>query len=607
MAEADYQEWLQKELFEQAPLNIAVIDPDYRIVRANRNFENLFGESKGRRCYEAYKGRSEPCENCAATRTWLDGRVRVNEETGVDKTGRTAHYLVYVAPIIAEDGSVPYVIEMSADITETKRLKSEYQTLFEQVPCYVTVLNRDLRVVRANERFREKFGEISGQKCFQLFKHRGTDCEECSAKETFVDGKIHTSEQVGISKDGEPTTYVVTSAPLSLGDEGFSHVIEMAIDITELRRTEERLGRARVIRKGLVEHSRDAIVGSGPHGNILIFNSAAEALFGLKAAEVLGQPMDQGRLPPELNEIVRNRRGECRLESASIRAKGPEEDVEVPVKVSGYAVRKDDEYLGAAAFIEDLRDFKRLEKEKIDAERLAAVGQTVAGLAHGIKNLLTGLEGGMYFLQSGLEGDRKDRLEEGWGMLKRNMEKVSVLVRNLLSFSKGGEPKVEVTSPEALVEEVVELYREAAARADVIVAADIPAPVAPAPLDPEAMHTCLANLVSNAVDACQMSDTRPCHVTVRVFDDEDNLVFEVEDEGCGMDQKVRKFAFTNFFTTKGGGGTGLGLLLTRKMTQEHGGRIDFETEPGKGSTFRLIFPRDRLRLPENGEEERGVR
>jgi signal transduction histidine kinase len=257
-----------------------------------------------------------------------------------------------------------------------------------------------------------------------------------------------------------------------------------------------------------------------------------------------------------------------------------------------------------AAFLQDLRRVKQLEREKIDAERLAAVGQTVAGLAHGIKNILTGLEGGMYFLRSGLKGGREGRAEEGWEMLERNMDRISVLVRNLLSFSKGRVPRVELTDPRRFVEDVVALYQDAAAREHVLVVAEAGEKVEAAPLDAEGIHSCVANLVSNAIDACQMSGKEPCSVHVRVRDEGNDLVFEVEDEGCGMDQKVRRLAFTTFFSTKGSGGTGLGLLLTRKITQEHGGRIELDTTPGKGSTFRLIFPRDRL--PEPGKDpERG--
>jgi len=471
MNENAYVSWIRGELFEQAPLNISVLDPDRRIVETNENFARLFGEGRGRPCWEVYKRRDEPCEACAVVDTFKDGKVRIEEGVAVDLAGNSGHYLVHVAPIYAEDGSIPFVIEMSTDISETKRLRDDYQTLFEQVPCYVTVLDRDLEVIRANGMFQAKFGEPAGDRCFRMFKRREDECPDCPTMQTFADGGTHTSEQVGISKDGKPTHYIVTTAPASRDEDGFSHVIEMALDVTELR---------------------------------------------------------------------------------------------------------------------------AVQREKIDAERLAAVGQTVAGLAHGIKNILTGLEGGMYFLKSGLEGGRKERLAEGWEMLQRNTARISELSKNLLSFSKGRVPKVEMNAPGDLVADVLELYREAAAKQGVAVSAEIEEGVRPAPLDAEAIHMCLTNLVSNAVDACRMGEAESCRVTLRVREEADSLVFEVQDEGCGMDQKLRDLAFTNFFTTKGTGGTGLGLLHTRKITQEHGGQIEFESEPGVGSTFRLIFPRDRL-------------
>jgi PAS domain S-box-containing protein len=593
-----YERWLREELFEKAPLNISVIDREYRIVAANRNFESVFGKPDGRRCYEIHMRRDALCEDCAVAKTFADGKPRVNEGTGLDLDGRPAHYLVHIAPIMAEDGSIPYVIEMSTDITEMRRLKLEYQTLFEQVPCYVTVLNRDMRVVRANERFREKFGEVSGQRCFRVFKRRDRECEDCPAKRTFEDGTIHTSEQVGISRHGEVTNYIVTTAPASRGEGGFSHVIEMAIDVTKLREAEQELKRANALREALVEHSTDAIVGTGPDGRVLLFNPSAERLFGIPPGAITGKTPPTGMFPPEFGPVLEAGAGDCLLDSATVRTASGEE---IPVRLSGHAMKKDGEALGAAVFLQDLRPIRRLEREKIDAERLAAVGQTVAGLAHGIKNILTGLEGGMYFLRTGIKGGKKERLDEGWGMLERNIEKVSVLARNLLAFSKGRVPKVEVMAPEVIVSEIVALYRDAASQQGVAVECAVPVPPAPAPLDAEAIHTCLANLVSNAIDACRMGQRRPCRVTLGVRDEGEDLVFEVSDEGCGMDQEIRRLAFTNFFTTKGTGGTGLGLLQTRKLTQEHGGRVEFTSEAGTGSVFRLIFPRHRL--PEPGTVE----
>jgi len=588
-------DWLKMELFEQAPLNIAVIDRDYRIVETNRNFVSLFGDATGKKCHEIYKKSDRPCPRCEAFRTFEDGKIRVNEETGVDRDGHVAHYMVHVAPIYDHQGNIPYVIEMSTDITETTRLKHEYQTLFEQVPCYVTVLNEDLRIVRANERFRKKFGDISGQHCFQMFKRRTSECEGCPTRRTFADGKFHTSEMIGLSKNGEETHYIVTTAPASRGDEGFSHVIEMAIDVTDLRETEERLLRANALREALVEHSHDGIVGGGPEGRTLLFNPAAQELLGIDAEEVLGRPLPEHLFPAAFRRVLEAGEGETILEETTVTTGDGEE---IPVGFSGHVLRRGEEFLGTAAFLKDLRRLKQVEREKIDAERLAAVGQTVAGLAHGIKNILTGLEGGMYFVKSGMEGGRKDRLDEGWGMLSRNMEKISVLVRNLLSFSKGRKVRAEMTDPATFVDEMVELFHDAAAREGVIVRGETVGKVSPAAFDREGIHTCLANLVSNAIDACQMSGRSPCEVLIRLRGDDEEVVFEVKDEGCGMDQEVRRLAFTNFFTTKGAGGTGLGLLLTRKIAQEHGGCIALETTQGAGSVFRLIFPRDRLPRPE---------
>jgi signal transduction histidine kinase len=104
----------------------------------------------------------------------------------------------------------------------------------------------------------------------------------------------------------------------------------------------------------------------------------------------------------------------------------------------------------------------------------------------------------------------------------------------------------------------------------------------------------LANLVDNAVDACKRSKKDECTVCLRVSEEGETITFEVSDTGCGMESDVKDKVFTNFFTTKGLEGTGLGLLVTRKIVEEHGGRICVETEPGKGSTFRMEFPRTKL-------------
>lgn len=600
MAQFEWQEWLSTQLFDLVPCNIAIIDRNYTIVSHNRSFADVFGEGEGRPCYEVYKDRRERCEHCMAAQTFEDGRVRVNDEVGIDRKGRTAHYIVHIAPIYGKNGDIPYLIEMSTDVTETKRLQREYQILFERVPCYVSVLNRDFRIVRANERFHETFGETTGQHCYEIYKRRTEKCEDCPAEQTFLDGKPHSGAHVGISKDGKPTHYYVTTSPLSRGDPHIAHVIEMALDMTEVRNLEDELARANALRETLIENSIDGVIATDPDGKIIIFNPAAEAMLKYSARRLTGQKPPESLFPPRFREAMETGEEICVIPETTVKASDGDD---VPVRFSGVRLKRDDEPVGLAIFLQDLRKIKQLEREKIDAERLAAVGQTVAGLAHGIKNILTGLEGGMYVVSSGLQKGKQERIDVGWDMLKRNIGKISTLVKNLLNFSKGRTPRVTMVNPKDLVREIVTLYQDAAQQDGINLVGETDDSIPPAPLDAEELHACLANLVSNALDACQVSEKTNCHVTVRCKEENNSLLFEVADEGSGMDYEIKQKVFTNFFTTKGTGGTGLGLLLTRKIVQEHGGKITVESTPGEGSLFRLVFPRDRLPRPTEADSD----
>jgi len=123
-------------------------------------------------------------------------------------------------------------------------------------------------------------------------------------------------------------------------------------------------------------------------------------------------------------------------------------------------------------------------------------------------------------------------------------------------------------------------------------------------MDEEDIHTCLENLVSNAIDACQSSSRDNSTVAVNVFEQDGTLVYEVSDNGIGMDCEIKNKVFTTFFTTKGLGGTGLGLMVTRKIVQQHGGAISIESTKEDGSTFRIELPRDRL--PKPVQEDNGA-
>jgi signal transduction histidine kinase len=244
----------------------------------------------------------------------------------------------------------------------------------------------------------------------------------------------------------------------------------------------------------------------------------------------------------------------------------------------------------------DITAVKNLEREKREAERLAAVGETVAGVAHGIKNILMGLEGGMYAINTGIQTEDDERIARGWTTMQDNIGRISTFMKEFLNFAKGRAVVTKSTDPGEPVREVVELYREQAEQAGIRLEACIPEDLARAPLDADGIHTCLANLASNAIDACTVAEREPPFtVTLSVRDEEGTLVYEVEDDGQGMDYEVSRQVFSKFFTTKGSDhGTGLGLLMTKRIVHEHGGRISFTSKEGEGSVFRIELPRSTL-------------
>ncbi len=480
--------WIQSHLFDEVPQVIGVLDRDHRVVKANRRFSEAFGDWRGRCCYEILLGRSSACQECAVDRCFLDGRSRATSEDWVDRTGHHGHFVVRLVPVAKDEAGsaeVAYVLIMATDVTSSEQLELEHQILFERVPCYVAVLDRRLRIERANQLLRETFGEQVGGVCHEVYKQRSTPCPGCPALRSFEDGKVHTARSEGHRADGQAAHYVVTTAPLVQQDSTIEHVIEILHDVTEM---------------------------------------------------------------------------------------------------------------------------EKLQREMLDAERLAAVGQTVAGLAHGVKNILTGLEGGLYLVRWGLEEDRRDKLQQGWEMLDRNFDRITTFVREFLSFAKGRVPEVEATDPNRIAEEVVALFGEAAREKGVTIEAELQADIPNANLDVEGIHKALSNLVSNAIDACLLSDREDRRVVVRTRDLEGRLELEVEDNGCGMDCEIKSKVFTSFFSTKGTKGTGLGLLETKKVVQEHGGSVGIESTPGFGSTFQLILPRSRLPRPaadESGQAREG--
>jgi signal transduction histidine kinase len=236
----------------------------------------------------------------------------------------------------------------------------------------------------------------------------------------------------------------------------------------------------------------------------------------------------------------------------------------------------------------------RYHQAMVQAERLAAVGQTIAALSHHIKNILQGLRSGGEILKMGLTDKDETLLQQGWKIVEKNQGKVYDLVMDMLSYSKEREPSIEDTDLNAVVGEVLELVGPLAAEKGTQLVSKLAPQLPVCPADREGIHRAVLNVVGNAIDAVEESDSPKVVVATSVESDGAWVRVQVRDNGPGIPAEKLSDIFRPFVSTKGSRGTGLGLAVSRKVLREHGGDILVQSQPGKGSLFTLRLP---LRSP----------
>ena len=464
--------------FDALPCYLTVQDRDFRIIEANERFRWDFGDIEGRFCYQVYKGRSERCEVCPVARAFHDGQRHRSEEQVTSLDGRQISVLVEATPIRDDSGKIVAVMEMSTDITEIKNLERQlrrsqrrYHLLFDEVPCYISIQDRELNVVEANRAFQEDFGRCLGRKCYEVYKHRSEPCVPCPVQETFEDGQPHTREELVTSLDGQHQNVLVTAAPMRDRQGRITGVMEMSANITEVRELED---------------------------------------------------------------------------------------------------------------------------------RLTSLGLLIGSVSHGLKGLLNGLAGGMYLVDSGFAKEDKGRVEKGWATVQRNVNRIQSMVSDILYYAKDRVPAWEPLSAMEVAEDVCRLMESRAKDQGVQLSTALDAGAGEFEGDAQAVRSLLVNLIENSLDACRLDGKKPEHtVTVRLQGLSDVVQYEVEDNGIGMDQETKEKAFTMFFSSQGMEGTGLGLFIADRITHSHGGTIELESHPGTGTRFTVQLPRKRPPIQES--------
>ncbi|MDA3844491.1 MAG: PAS domain-containing sensor histidine kinase [Candidatus Kapabacteria bacterium] len=465
-----------------------------------------------------------------------------------------------------------------------------FQQYFESMPCYLTVQDRDLKVILANNKFVSDFGNYKGRYCYQVYKNSPMKCEYCAVEKTFHDGIPRSSEEQVQSLDGTDVSVLINTTPIRDKKGAIIAVMEMSTDVTEIKELQKQSKENHDRYKLLFEEVPCYLSIQDKDLNIINSNRLHKEKFGnnlgLKCYEVykhrseecfpciVRQTFEDGEIHYH-EETVTTKDGTCMnclVHSAPIR--DAEGNITKVIEMS--------------TNISELRDLQ---------DQLSSIGLLISSISHGIKGLLNGLNGGIYLVNKGIANDNKDRLEQGWEIVLRNVDRIKSMVMDILYYAKDREPNWEHISALDLAKESFNVVQTKAENLGIEFDSDFDNNTGAFDCDRNALRSMLVNLLENSLDACRVDKSKENHsVKFGLSRTKDDVQFIIQDNGIGMDQETREKAFSLFFSSKGGDGTGLGLFIANKITTAHGGKIDIETEPFKGCKFTVSIPRRSVAL-----------
>ncbi len=354
--------------------------------------------------------------------------------------------------------------EYEKRLESAHKTKVHYQQFFDELPCYISVQNKNYRITSTNNWFKKDFGDQLGEHCYKVYKHRDEPCRPCPVMATFHDGQYHQTEEVVTSRRGEQYNIFTWTAPIHNENGEIKQVMEMSTNITKIRQLQS---------------------------------------------------------------------------------------------------------------------------------HLTSLGLLIGSMSHGIRGLLTGLDGGIYRLESGLMKDDKEKMQDAIEVVKDLAGRIKSMVINILHYTKERDLNVVRTNVDSFLKDVIKVLSPKAVKHKIEFIYESDSSSGDFEIDTEAISSALVNIIENSIDACldDKTNKESYFVKITVNGDKNFITLNVYDNGIGMAQETRENLFTLFFSSKGNRGTGLGLFVANQNVKKHGGKIEVESTPGKGSNFKITIPR----------------
>lgn len=459
--------------------------------------------------------------------------------------------------------------------------------MFNALPCLVSIQDRDQRVLSVNQLYRERLGDRVGQPGFAIYAGVAGEGLDSPVARTLRTGQGQKCREGLFGPEETLSAVTVHTAPIHSAGGQVDLVLEILVEAGEVQRLQDELHTTRQRYQQLFDEAPCFITVQDRHLRIQAANRRFRQEFGAATGGLCYQAYCGSERPcfgcPTLKTFED---GQSHQTELSVRGKNGEP---VTVVVWTAPIRNAmGEIEGVMEMATDITELTRMQ------DHLASLGMLIASLSHGIKGLLTALDGGVYKVNAGFRNCDQVMVQSGWGKVTELIGRIKGMVLDILFYAKKRELQLRQLPASALATQVAEAVVPKAEQLGVTLNVEIAQNLGNFSVDEVVLCAAMVNILENAVDACLEDKSKKEHVVCfRARPDASGVFFEIEDNGIGMQPDTLARLFSVFFSTKGSRGTGLGLFIAKKAVDQHGGRIGAMSEPGQGSTFRIWIPRER--------------
>jgi PAS domain S-box-containing protein len=456
---------------------------------------------------------------------------------------------------------------------------------FNEMPCFVSIHNRQLKIVATNQLYQERLGNKVGADSWEIYRGAESQQHACPVAKTFETGKGQRRRATIKYSDGTQYPVMVHTAPIHNSQGELELVLEITADISEVERLQEELR--------TTQHKYQQLFDEVP-----CYITVQDRSFKLTASNRRFKEDFGDEVEPHCYEVYKFRNEPCEACPVAKTFKdGKSHQSEMVV-----TAKSGEQYnvlintapiLNATGEIEQVMEMStNITEIRRLQDRLTSLGLMVSSISHGVKGILTGLDGGLYLLNSGLAKDDQKQIAEGLEAVTQMVDRIRKLVLDILYYVKERPLDWKRIDVLKFTAEVVSIVEPKLDNTPIEFKRDFDPSLGEFEVDAGMASTALANIVENAIEACVEDRSGNAHlITFKITQDKDNIIFEIADNGVGMAPETKDNIFNLFYSSKGQLGTGLGLFITKQIIQQHDGSIQVESSPGKGTRFRVLMPK----------------